>query len=199
MPDEAVDGVLADVASLKRNLGALPEPLARPPFVVVSGLPGSGKSYFCRQLSQRMPFVTLESDALRCVLFPTPEHSAGESARLFKATHLLVEELLKKGVPVILDATNLSEHRRETPYHIADKAGAKLVLVRVEAPADVVRLRLEERAHKVDPEDRSGADWAVYRRMKLGVQRIRRQHLAVDTSRDITPVIDKVMREISRS
>lgn len=188
----------ADADRLRESLGRLPEPMVNPPFVAVSGLPGSGKSYFCRHLALRMPFVILQSDVLRRVLFPTPQHTPAESARLFRAVRFLIAELLKKGEPVILDATNLSEHHRELLYHIADTSGAKLIMIRVMAPASVIKQRLEGRSRGVDPEDRSDADWEVYRKMKLGVDRIRRQHLVADTSRDIEPVIDKVMREISR-
>ncbi|MEW6034720.1 MAG: ATP-binding protein [Chloroflexota bacterium] len=190
--------VQADAKKLRESLGHIPEPMVAPPFVVVSGLPGSGKSYFCRQLALRMPFVLLESDALRRVLFSTPNHSTGGSSRLFRAVHLLIEELLQKGAPLVLDATNLSEHHRERLYHIADTTGARLVLIRVEAPPEVVRQRLEGRLRGVDPQDRSDAGLEVYWKLKPSVDRIRRQHLAVDTSRDIKPVIEKVMRLISR-
>ena len=93
---------------LTDGLGELPEPVVRPPFVVVSGLPGTGKSYFCAKLAERLPFVILESDALRKALFSPPSYSPEERARLFRALHLLIERLLKGGIPLILDATNLS-------------------------------------------------------------------------------------------
>lgn len=188
--------VSADVARIKENLEFIPEPMVTPPFVVVSGLPGTGKSYFCRKLAERMPFLVLESDALRKSLFSVPTYSAEESAQLFAACHLLIEELLQKGVPIVFDATNLSERHRERLYHISDKTGAKLILVWVEAPAAVVHQRLQFREEKADPEDKSDADWEVYRRMRLNVEKIRRNHFAVDTSRDIMPVIDKIMRAI---
>ncbi|MDP6782725.1 MAG: hypothetical protein QGG56_04015 [Dehalococcoidia bacterium] len=38
---------------LRESLGTLPEPVANPPLVMVSGLPGTGKSYFCRYLLER--------------------------------------------------------------------------------------------------------------------------------------------------
>jgi predicted kinase len=69
-------------------------------------------------------------------------------------------------------------------------------VVRVEAPPEVVRERLITR--QLDSGNRSDADWAVYRKMKSSVQRIRRNHYAVDTSRDITPVLDKIVREVTR-
>ena len=188
--------VNADVAKLKESLNLLPEPMIMPPFIVVSGLPGTGKSFFCRKLAERIPFLVLESDVLRKGLFVTPTYSAEESAHLFSVCHLLIEELLQKGIPIIFDATNLSERHRERLYHISDKTGAKLILVRIEAPPTMVRQRLLSREEKADPGDKSDADWEVYQRMRLNMEKIRRNHFAVDTSRDITPVIDKIVRAI---
>ena len=68
-------------------------------------------------------------------------------------------------------------------------------MVHVEAPPEVVRGRLESRLE--DSESKSDADWVVYQRMKPLVQKIRRQHYAVDTSQDITPVLDKIVKEVS--
>ncbi len=191
--------LLSDVERLTESLKQLPEPVAKPSFIVVSGLPGTGKSYFCKKLAERLPFVILESDALRKILFPSPSYnSLQESSRLFQACHRLIEELLKRGMPLILDATNLSEEHREYLYSIAEHLNVKLVLVRVEAPPEVVQERLKARQDRMNPENKSDADWQVYQRMKPSVQKIRRKHYAVDTSRDIAPVIDKIVKEVMR-
>jgi predicted kinase len=207
-----------DIEQLRESLGELPEPTINPAFIVVSGLPGSGKSYLCRQLARRLlslshrtiassspsanpsppNFLILESDVMRRSLFATPNYSRGESDRLFQACYLLIEELLVKGIPLILDSTNLIERHRERLYHIADRAGARLILVRVEAPAELVRERLKNRLSSLDPNDKSEADWSVYQRMSTASEHIRRNHFAVDTSRDITPIIDKIVREVNR-
>jgi predicted kinase len=97
-----------------------------------------------------------------------------------------------------LDATNLSERYRERLYNIADRLGVKLILVRVEAPPEVVYQRLKVRQEVAIPENKSDADWAVYQRMRATAEGMRRKHYAVDTSRDITPVLDKVVREVRR-
>ena len=185
-----------DVERLAESLGQLPEPVAEPVFVAVSGLPGTGKSYFSGKLAERLPLAILESDSLRKVLFSTPSYSARESSRLFQAVHRLIGRLLKKGISLIFDATNLSERHREYLYSIADRLGVKLILVRVEAPPQVVRGRLESRGG--NPGSKSDADWAIYQRMRPTAQRIRRKHYAVDTSQDITPVLDKIVREVNR-
>jgi hypothetical protein len=62
----------------------------------------------------------------------------------------------------------------------------------------VVYERLKSRTEGVSTQGNSDADWSVYQKMKPAVQRIRRNHYAVDTSRDITLVLDKVVREARR-
>ena len=187
-----------DLAKLKESMDSLPESVVKPAFIVVSGLPGTGKTFFCHKLAEKQPFCILESDALRKAIFPSPDYSADESARLFAACHNLIEWLLQNGVPVIFDATNLSERHREHLYRISDRTGARLILVRVEAPPEIAYQRLQARKNGAVPDGKSDADWDIYRQMKPRAEKIRRNHFAVDTSRDITPVIDKIIRTLSR-
>jgi len=194
--------VVPGVLQLLNRLEELPEPVAEPDLIIISGLPGTGKSYFSKRLAERVPCLILESDALRKTLFSPPSYSPRESAQLFRAIHRLLRELLKKGISVILDATNLSERFREQLYTIADQLDVRLILVRVEAPPELVYRRLESRANDSannsanNSEDNSDADWAVYRQMQPTVDKIRRNHYVVDTSRDINSVLDKIVSEV---
>lgn len=190
--------VIADAQQLKRSLGKLPEPVVHPVLVIVSGLPGTGKSYFSRKLAEQLPSVIVESDALRKKLFPVPVYSAEESQRLFAACYRLIEELLGSSISVILDATNLVEYHREFLYRIAERLKVKLIIVWVQAPKELVRQRLRGRSEGSDPLDKSDADWSIYQRMRTRVERIRRNYFSVDTSRDISPVINRIVREAKR-
>ena len=188
----------SDIKRLEESLGQLPEPVVKPAFIVVSGLPGTGKSHLSIELARRLPFTIVESDALRKQLFPTPTYSGEESGYLFKTIYQMIEDLLKGGIPVILDATNLEERGRERLYNIAEKTDARLILVSVKAPPELVEKRLSKRTTSKNTNDNSDADWAVYQKMEATAENIKRNHFVVDTSRDITPVIDKVVRETKR-
>ncbi|MBM3156897.1 MAG: ATP-binding protein [Chloroflexi bacterium] len=190
--------IVTDARRLKQSLGRLPEPVVHPVLIIVSGLPGTGKSYFSRKLAEQLPSVIVESDALRKELFPVPVYSAEESQRLFSACYHLIEELLSSSISVILDATNLVEYHREFLYRIAERLKIKLIIVWVQAPKELVRQRLQGRAEGADPLDKSDADWSIYQRMRTRMQRIRRNYFSVDTSRDISPVLDKIVREAKR-
>ena len=185
---------VSDVKLLTGSLGQLPEPVVKPAFLVVSGLPGTGKSYFPNKLAERLPILVLESDALRKILFSSPSYTPHESSRLFKAIHALIKKLLGKGISVILDATNLSERYREHLYSIADHLGSNLILVRVEAPPELVRKRLNLR--RDDGGNKADADWETYQKMRPSVQRMWRGHYVVDTSEDVSSVLDKIVCEV---
>ena len=188
--------LVSDADRLTESLKELPLSVAEPVFVIASGLPGTGKSFFCRRLAEKLPAIILESDALRRLLFPQPDYSQTESTRLFKAIRLLAERFLRRGFCIIMDATNLSERYRQYLYSIAERLDVKLVVVSVEAPPLLVKERLAARLRNLG--GRSEADWDVYMKMKPSVEKIARKHYVVDTSRDITPVIDKIMQEIGR-
>jgi predicted kinase len=190
--------VITAAHRLAGSLSPLPEPEAQPTIIVVSGLPGTGKSYLCHRLAERLPFVILESDALRKKLFTRPTYTAEESAYLFRTIHYLIEDLLKKGASIILDATNLEEKNRERIYNIAERLNARLIIVRTEAPPELVHKRLKQRVSRKNMDDNSDADWAVYQKMKTTVDKISRRHFTVDTSKDIAPAIEKILREVNR-
>lgn len=183
---------------LAGNLGALPPPESPPVLILVSGLPGTGKSHFSRRLAGRLPYLVLESDALRKQLFPAPAYSREESARLFRAVYRLIDDLLGRGIPLVFDATNLEERHRQRLYRIADKRGAKLIIVGVKAPEALVYKRLAARARRRPAGEHSDADWAVYRKLKPTAEEIGRRQFIVDTSRDIKLVLDRLVREAKR-
>ena len=187
-----------DVALLRESLGALPEASVKPSFILVSGLPGTGKSFFSRRLAEDVPLAVLETDVLRRALTTDPSYSPSESNRLFQAVHGLLTSLLRDGISLVLDATNLVERHRETLYAIADSNNALLVIVRTEAPNGEVEDRMARRADGVDPNDNSEADMAVYQRMRPTQQRIGRNHIRVDTTADVSGIVRKIAKDISR-
>lgn len=188
---------------VQRLLEALPRPLPLPVvipgLVIVSGLPGTGKSHFAWRLAQRAPLAVVESDAMRRALVASPTYSAEESVRLFSAIHQLIEVLLTEGIPVLLDATTLLEAHREPLYQIAQRRRAWIILAVMVAPPPVVHRRLNTRHNARNRQDSSEADWDVYERMRFSQEPISRPHYRVDTTRDIGPALDRVVREVQQN
>ncbi len=169
---------------------------AYPVLILMSGLPGSGKSYLSERLAAELSAVIVESDRVRKALFSHPTYSARESTIVHRTCQQTMRWLLREGARVIFDATNLVEFQREMLYRLAERSGARLLIVRVVAPEDVIRERLARR--NADAESTSDADWRVYRRMSGREQTIRRSHLCVDSSGDIDGAVRKVVRAVRR-
>ncbi len=191
--DQAITG---DVATLRRALAhELAHSSATPGggfLVALCGLPGTGKSHFAAALCRRVPCLTLGSDRLRKTLVEQPVYSRGEHARVFRAAHVLLQQLLVEGHRVIFDATNLTERAREPLREIARRTGAPLALVQLEAPPDLVRQRLARRSRGETDDSWSDADWRIYCRLYPGQEPIAGPHLTVDSSQDIGPAVDEL-------
>jgi predicted kinase len=184
-----------DARVLEEALGEKPAAGGKPVAVVLSGPPGAGKSHLARALAARHPFVQLDSDRLRKVLFKRPAYSQAESFRLFRAYHEVMDRLLAGGVSVICDATNLKEAYRRPLYEIAEKRGARLVIVRVETPRAVVEKRLDQRLAGAGPWDESEAGRDIYERMSAEAEPIQREHIVVDASGDVSGAVERILRE----
>jgi predicted kinase len=185
------------VAKVEGHLANTDQTTADPVLVMLCGLPGTGKSHLARGLAEVLPFVIVESDQVRRILFPECSYSGEESRWVHRTCHALMAKLLRKGVRVIYDATNLHERHRELVYRLADGEEVKLVIVKAVAPERVAHDRLQNR-HEGDASDGevSDADWEVYRRMVRDVDPIGRNHVVIDTSQDLGPAITKLLRLI---
>lgn len=184
----------ADVERILAEVEGYASRRKRPALVVLVGLPASGKSRVAEGLRSRTGAVVLESDALRRLLFRRRTYSAAESQRLFAAIHAATERLLAEGASVVLDATNLAEAERAPLYEIAERQGAKLLLVLVTVPDRLVRGRLARRA--ASRLSRSEADLRVYRRMRERLEPMQRPYYTVDTSQEIEPMLAELTKEM---
>lgn len=165
-----------------------------PALVLLVGLPASGKSTFARRLAPLIDAVILESDVLRRLLFESPQHGDSESKRLFRAIHAVTFRLLLDHRSVIVDATNLREKHRKPFRDLATTAGARLQVVHLTAPEDVIFDRLAARRDAPDPFDASRAYEGVYALLEQQEEAPRGPHLRIDTSDPVA--IDAALRTL---
>ena len=183
-----------DVARVLTSLPSTDETTALPVLIMISGLPGTGKSFLARKIAERLPVVIVETDRVRKILFPEPTYASAESAWVHRVAHAVTEKLLRSGRRVIHDATNLSEWHRELVYRVADRSGARLVIVQTVAPEPVIRERLDRRQQHRGKLTFSDADWPVYEMLKREVDPVRRTHLVIDTTRDMDHAVARILR-----
>jgi predicted kinase len=186
------NGIDTAVSAILRDVGRTKTAQEHPFLLVLTGLPGTGKSTLAARLHELTGAAVLESDHARRLLFSEPTHSARESAHLFRALHQAADRLLQQRVSVIFDATNLLERDREPLYSIAEQRGARVRVLEVTAPEQVTHERLLRRHFTSN----SAADWAVYRLMRARVERIQRPHTVIDTTEEIGPAVAALAKEM---
>lgn len=166
--------------------------------VLLAGVPGSGKSTLARRMAPLLPAAIIESDAVRRDLIERPTYTRAESARIFAAIHAATAQLLDNGRSVMLDATNTRAEDRAPVIDVARATRARLFIVHVTAPEDIVLDRLARRQAEPDPRDVSEAGEDVYRRMAAQFERIREPHLRLDTSEDLDEAVARLLQAIRR-
>jgi|TARA_B100000315_G_scaffold62719_1_gene56899 hypothetical protein len=191
------DQLNKDVALLRQTLDddlsiSQPRMPQQPLLVAMCGLPGTGKSYFAAKLTEQVPFLILETDRLRKVLVEHPRYSTQEHRRVFRSCYQLIQYYLINGYSVLFDATNLNEEFRTYLYDIAEATHAPLALVHATAPENTVRRRLKQRKADRHANTYSDAGWLIYTRLAPVEEPVQRDHYALDTSKDISPVLDEV-------
>lgn len=125
--------------------------------VVVSGLPGTGKSTVADELARRLGAVRVSVDTIEDALLGAglrPSWELGVAA--YEAARAVAEQILATGATVVADAVNDSEAARGTWRTAASRAQVELVFVHVLPPDDGEhRRRLEGRrrplAHVQEP------------------------------------------------
>ena len=184
---------------IRKNLPTLSKPsdTKKTILIILSGLPGTGKSHLANIIADNLPITIIETDFIRHELFKNPNYTGNENAAVFSVCHALIEELLISNVSVLLDATNLLRKNRKRLYRIAENSDANMLLVALTAPEDIVRDRLALRTSKPDPKNNSSADISVYNKLKETAQPILRQHYIIDSSLDIYPALHKILRKAS--
>ncbi len=133
--------------------------------ILVGGLPGTGKSTLAGRLADRLGGVLLASDRLRKELAGLPPeapasapyqqgiYTAEWTARTYDELLARAATLLRRGEPVILDASWVRARDRSSAREVAVRTHSALVELRCDAAPEVTAARLRKRPHEVSDAD----------------------------------------------
>lgn len=121
------------------------------------GHPGSGKSYFAKQLAPKIQAVRLNADHMRKSMFTNPEDIKNRENNpiVFGAIDYAAQEILRAGHNVIYDVQHNARTQRESSEKIAAQFDAVAILVWVKTPYDIALKRGQEREETADQRKRS--------------------------------------------
>jgi len=185
-----------DVLSIKRYFSlsfryALSLKNRRPFLLIICGQIGTGKTHLAEYLSLITGAYLLRSDVLRkkmlgIPLFSHPKKNIkkiyGEKTteRIYKKMSSEALKWLKRGRPVILDATFSKEKHRKKIRESAERSGFPYLFVECYAPEKEILARLKQRAKKKEISD---ATVEVYLKRKQEFEKIKlkRRFLKLNT------------------
>src|SRR5947207_12364864 len=116
----------AEVATRLRGHFGWGGPASRrhvPALILLSGLPGTGKSHLAAAIAARHPAAVVRSDEVRKLLYSRPTYTSRENGFVYLTCYALLAHLLGDGYTAIFDATNLTRYSRKRARKIAAQAG----------------------------------------------------------------------------
>lgn len=119
--------------------------LSKPTLFLLYGFPGSGKTYFARQMCETVQAVHLQSDRIRYELFEAPRYDRQEDEVIMHLMTYMAEEFLNVGVSVVFDMNVMRLSQRRILREMARKAHATHLLIWFQMDAENAFLRLSRR------------------------------------------------------
>jgi len=141
--------------------------------ILITGLPGTGKSTFAKALAEATDAKHLNTDIIRDALGKRGQYDADTKAAIYAEMLRQTAQLLENGANVIVDGTFYQKKLRQPYLALAKKYGITIHWIEISAAEEVVR-------HRVSCcRDYSEADFDVYLKVKSQYEGLDAPHLAL--------------------
>jgi len=117
----------------------------KPVLIMTYGYPGSGKSYFARNLTDHFECAHLQSDRIRREVFKEPTYDKQETSIVKHLMDYMTEEFLGAGISVIYDGDVFRKNQRFALRQLARKNQAETMVIWLQIDAESARMRTESR------------------------------------------------------
>jgi predicted kinase len=172
-----------------------------PWLIALAGLPASGKSTVCRQLSKLLPAAILDKDQVRAVLFSSEdiEYSLTQDDFCIEIMLQTACVLMAKGRTVLLDGRPFSRrYQVERLAVYAHENHLPLKIIECVCPEAIVRQRLEQDIAQ-GSHLAQNRDFEMYLKVKAQAESIELPRLVVDTSQPVDSVISSCLDYIQHN
>jgi len=150
--------------------------LDKPVLILTTGLAGSGKSYQAAVIAVRLGADIIRTDIVRKALFnlkPTERryddfgtgiYTDDISGTVYETVLKQAAEKIRKGIPVIIDASFKKKAERQKAVHLAERLGVRYYVLACFCRDEITRERLESRAR--DNNNVSDGRWEIFQTQK---------------------------------
>ncbi len=135
------------------------------------GYPGSGKSFFARQLAEHFQAAHIHADRIRAELFENPHYDKEENDVIAQLMDYMTGEFLSAGLSVIYDVNAMRLGQRRLLREMARKCHAEPILIwlQIDAESSFTRAGNRDR-RRSDDKYAAPTDRATLERIAGGMQ-----------------------------
>lgn len=146
--------------------------------IIVSGLPGSGKSFFAKRLAQKLGAEYVNSDATRKAMDAMGRYAFEDKLNVYEVMAKRAGDGLRMGKTVVVDATFYRHEMRDLFLTLGRLLHKRVCYLEVQADETLIRERLSR------PRADSEADYAVYEQLKLQYEAPPLDHMVLRSTND---------------
>lgn len=166
--------------------------------IVMSGLPGSGKSAIAEELSKKLPAAILSVDPIEAAMWASGLRKDQTGLAAYAVAEALASENLKHGLPVIIDAVNPVEAARAMWRGTARAQDVPLTFIQVQcSDRKIHQARIEQRVRGLPnmPE----VTWTDVEIRRAEYEDWNTPHIALDTAfSDPSALVAEVMMQLDK-
>lgn len=170
--------------------------MSKPSLIVMSGLPGSGKSTIAEQIATRLKIPLLSVDPIESAIIKAGIAKSFETGlAAYLVAQMLASEQLRLGISVVIDAVNAEEEGKDIWRSLAQQYGLQLIILDIFISDQAVhRQRLESRVRNLHGFREITWD-SVEARQKV-VTRWKEPTLRLDAVNDLDANVEEALRYI---
>ena len=146
--------------------------------IIVSGLPGSGKTHLASRLASKLGAEYISSDLTRKEIESRGEYAFEDNLTVYEEMARRAGDELRHGNTVVIDATFYLREMRSLFSTLAALLHKKVCNIELFADKNLIRQRLSQ------PRLHSHADYAVYEQLVSQYESPEGEHLTLESTDD---------------
>lgn len=154
--------------------------------IMITGLPGTGKSTFAKALAEATGGKHLNTDIIRDALGKRGQYDTDTKIAIYAEMLRQTALLLEKDYNVVVDGTFYQKKLRQPYIALAQKYGATVHWMEISADESIIRTRVNGRR------EHSEADFDVYLKIKSQYENLEAPHLDLRSDKlSVSEMVEK--------